>query len=208
MLNELPLDCSPALVRVIKTTSAVKNLQQLAQDADLALLQVRGTVSSSWNPFKSWGVFFLCSTGFLWYVSTSVLSMWAECTEKAWALELTGGKVEEMKGNTTVRAQSCSWIQAADCFGVARVPGGLQSTPLVRASPVKQAAQGLSVRILSTCRDTSHSLSGPWSSIWPASEKKLSSYLMGISHSALCALPSVPSLCPSENSSVFSVPFN
>ncbi|XP_064415261.1 GATOR complex protein NPRL3 isoform X2 [Latimeria chalumnae] len=40
LLNELPLDCSPALVRVIKTTAAVKNLQQLAQDADLALLQV------------------------------------------------------------------------------------------------------------------------------------------------------------------------
>uniref|UniRef100_A0A8C3V1H5 GATOR complex protein NPRL3 n=1 Tax=Catharus ustulatus TaxID=91951 RepID=A0A8C3V1H5_CATUS len=45
LLNELPLDCSPALVRVIKTTSAVKNLQQLAQDADLALLQVWGAVS-------------------------------------------------------------------------------------------------------------------------------------------------------------------
>lgn len=40
LLAELPIDCSPALVRVIKTTSAVKNLQQLAQDADLALLQV------------------------------------------------------------------------------------------------------------------------------------------------------------------------
>ncbi|XP_003354702.2 nitrogen permease regulator 3-like protein isoform X3 [Sus scrofa] len=40
LLGELPLDCSPALVRVIKTTSAMKNLQQLAQDADLALLQV------------------------------------------------------------------------------------------------------------------------------------------------------------------------
>ncbi|XP_030068280.1 GATOR1 complex protein NPRL3 isoform X2 [Microcaecilia unicolor] len=40
LLNELPLDCSPALVRVIKSFSAVKNLQQLAQDADLALLQV------------------------------------------------------------------------------------------------------------------------------------------------------------------------
>ncbi|XP_023044840.1 GATOR complex protein NPRL3 isoform X4 [Piliocolobus tephrosceles] len=40
LLGELPIDCSPALVRVIKTTSAVKNLQQLAQDADLALLQV------------------------------------------------------------------------------------------------------------------------------------------------------------------------
>ncbi|KAM9725694.1 GATOR1 complex protein NPRL3 isoform 2-T4 [Dama dama] len=40
LLSELPVDCSPALVRVIKTTSAVKNLQQLAQDADLALLQV------------------------------------------------------------------------------------------------------------------------------------------------------------------------
>ncbi|XP_066496830.1 GATOR1 complex protein NPRL3 isoform X1 [Tiliqua scincoides] len=40
LLQELPLDCSPALVRVIRTSSAVKNLQQLAQDADLALLQV------------------------------------------------------------------------------------------------------------------------------------------------------------------------
>ncbi|XP_053550477.1 GATOR complex protein NPRL3 isoform X3 [Bombina bombina] len=40
LLNDLPLDCSPALVRIIKSTSAVKNLQQLAQDADLALLQV------------------------------------------------------------------------------------------------------------------------------------------------------------------------
>ncbi|XP_063555900.1 GATOR1 complex protein NPRL3 isoform X5 [Gorilla gorilla gorilla] len=41
LLAELPIDCSPALVRVIKTTSAVKNLQQLAQDADLALLQTQ-----------------------------------------------------------------------------------------------------------------------------------------------------------------------
>ncbi|XP_075035974.1 GATOR1 complex protein NPRL3 isoform X2 [Mixophyes fleayi] len=40
LLNELPLDCSPALVRIIKSATAVKNLQQLAQDADLALLQV------------------------------------------------------------------------------------------------------------------------------------------------------------------------
>uniref|UniRef100_A0A8C1X3G0 GATOR complex protein NPRL3 n=1 Tax=Cyprinus carpio TaxID=7962 RepID=A0A8C1X3G0_CYPCA len=40
LLAQLPLDCSPALVRLIKTCSAVKNLQQLAQDADLALLQV------------------------------------------------------------------------------------------------------------------------------------------------------------------------
>ncbi|XP_030646130.1 GATOR1 complex protein NPRL3 isoform X4 [Chanos chanos] len=40
LLGQLPLDCSPALVRLIKTCSAVKNLQQLAQDADLALLQV------------------------------------------------------------------------------------------------------------------------------------------------------------------------
>ncbi|XP_029075673.1 GATOR complex protein NPRL3 isoform X4 [Monodon monoceros] len=43
LLGELPIDCSPALVRVIKTTSAVKNLQQLAQDADLALLQCPGS---------------------------------------------------------------------------------------------------------------------------------------------------------------------
>ncbi|XP_034075833.1 GATOR complex protein NPRL3 isoform X3 [Gymnodraco acuticeps] len=40
LLNQLPLDCSPAMVRLIKTCSAVKNLQQMAQDADLALLQI------------------------------------------------------------------------------------------------------------------------------------------------------------------------
>ncbi|XP_042201456.1 GATOR complex protein NPRL3 isoform X2 [Callorhinchus milii] len=40
LLTQLPVDCSPALVRVIKTSSATKNIQQLAQDADLALLQV------------------------------------------------------------------------------------------------------------------------------------------------------------------------
>ncbi|KAL4659116.1 nitrogen permease regulator 3-like protein isoform X2 [Arapaima gigas] len=40
LLAQMPLDCSPALVRLVKTCSAVKNLQQLAQDADLALLQV------------------------------------------------------------------------------------------------------------------------------------------------------------------------
>uniref|UniRef100_A0AAR2IJL1 GATOR complex protein NPRL3 n=1 Tax=Pygocentrus nattereri TaxID=42514 RepID=A0AAR2IJL1_PYGNA len=40
LLAQLPLDCSPALVRLIKICSAMKNLQQLAQDADLALLQV------------------------------------------------------------------------------------------------------------------------------------------------------------------------
>ncbi|KAM9304720.1 GATOR1 complex protein NPRL3 [Gastrophryne carolinensis] len=40
LLSDLPLDCSPALVRIIKSATAVKNLQQLAQDVDLALLQV------------------------------------------------------------------------------------------------------------------------------------------------------------------------
>uniref|UniRef100_A0A7N8XBA7 GATOR complex protein NPRL3 n=1 Tax=Mastacembelus armatus TaxID=205130 RepID=A0A7N8XBA7_9TELE len=40
LLSQLPLDCSPAMVRLIKTSSAMKNLQQLAQDADLALLQI------------------------------------------------------------------------------------------------------------------------------------------------------------------------
>ena len=49
LLSELPIDCSPALVRVIKTTSAVKNLQQLAQDADLALLQVGPGHSEEWG---------------------------------------------------------------------------------------------------------------------------------------------------------------
>ncbi|XP_055079515.1 GATOR complex protein NPRL3 isoform X4 [Periophthalmus magnuspinnatus] len=40
LLSQLPLDCSPAMVRLIKTCSPMKNLQQLAQDADLALLQI------------------------------------------------------------------------------------------------------------------------------------------------------------------------
>ncbi|XP_046690518.1 GATOR complex protein NPRL3 isoform X2 [Silurus meridionalis] len=40
LLDQLPLDCSPALLRLVKICSAMKNLQQLAQDADLALLQV------------------------------------------------------------------------------------------------------------------------------------------------------------------------
>lgn len=44
LLSQLPLDCSPAMVRLIKTCSAVKNLQQLAQDADLALLQVENSL--------------------------------------------------------------------------------------------------------------------------------------------------------------------
>ncbi|XP_061702775.1 GATOR complex protein NPRL3 [Syngnathoides biaculeatus] len=40
LLGQLPVDCSPAMIRLIKTCSAVKNLQQLAQDTDLALLQI------------------------------------------------------------------------------------------------------------------------------------------------------------------------
>ncbi|XP_061905773.1 GATOR complex protein NPRL3 isoform X2 [Entelurus aequoreus] len=40
LLSQLPVDCSPAMMRLIKTCSAVKNLQQLAQDTDLALLQI------------------------------------------------------------------------------------------------------------------------------------------------------------------------
>ncbi|KAM9784883.1 GATOR1 complex protein NPRL3 isoform 1-T1 [Syngnathus typhle] len=40
LLAQLPVDCSPAMMRLIKTCSAVKNLQQLAQDTDLALLQI------------------------------------------------------------------------------------------------------------------------------------------------------------------------
>lgn len=47
LLSQLPLDCSPAMVRLIKTCSAVKNLQQLAQDADLALLQVHDRSTNS-----------------------------------------------------------------------------------------------------------------------------------------------------------------
>ena len=41
LLNSLPKDCSPSLRRIIKLSSPLKNLQQLSQDADLALSQVR-----------------------------------------------------------------------------------------------------------------------------------------------------------------------
>ena len=166
MLNELPLDCSPALVRVIKTTSAVKNLQQLAQDADLALLQVWGAVSGTWNSFNSRGVFYLCASGFLWCRSTSVLLVWAECAEKAQALEC-GERLETW--GAVVRRQC--WI--SDRCEVAGASGGLGSMPLRGASPLKQAAQEL-LRLNSEYLQgwRSHSLSASWSGIWPASEWK------------------------------------
>lgn len=39
----LPMDCSPALRRLIKFASPLKNLQALASDTDLHLSQVRMT---------------------------------------------------------------------------------------------------------------------------------------------------------------------
>ncbi|XP_072044345.1 GATOR1 complex protein NPRL3-like isoform X1 [Amphiura filiformis] len=40
LLNDLPKDCSPSLRRIIKLSTPLKSLQQLSQDADLALSQV------------------------------------------------------------------------------------------------------------------------------------------------------------------------
>lgn len=40
MLDSLPLDSSPALLRVLRSYSPLKSLQTLAADADLTLAQV------------------------------------------------------------------------------------------------------------------------------------------------------------------------
>ena len=40
LLTDLPKDCSPSLRRIIKLSTPLKSLQQLSQDADLALSQV------------------------------------------------------------------------------------------------------------------------------------------------------------------------
>lgn len=45
LLNSLPLDSSPALVRLVKMISPLKNLQMLSLDSDLSLSQVRLTSS-------------------------------------------------------------------------------------------------------------------------------------------------------------------
>ena len=41
LLQSLPMDSSPALMRIIKVASPVKSLQDLSSDADLPLGQVR-----------------------------------------------------------------------------------------------------------------------------------------------------------------------
>ncbi|XP_051865038.1 GATOR complex protein NPRL3 [Pristis pectinata] len=64
LLSQLPVDCSPALVRIIKTTSAMKNLQQLAQDADLALLQVFQLAAHLVYWGKAIVIFPLCENNF------------------------------------------------------------------------------------------------------------------------------------------------
>jgi len=40
LLDSLPIDASPSLVRLIKVTSPFKSLQTLASDADISLRQV------------------------------------------------------------------------------------------------------------------------------------------------------------------------
>ncbi len=40
VISGLPLDASPSLIRLIKVTSPLKSLQNLASDADLSLGQV------------------------------------------------------------------------------------------------------------------------------------------------------------------------
>ena len=45
LVNSLPIDCSPALKRLIKMSSPMKNFQKLSQDADIALSQIFHLVS-------------------------------------------------------------------------------------------------------------------------------------------------------------------
>lgn len=71
LLAQLPLDCSPALVRLIKTCSAVKNLQQLAQDADLALLQVHTPLTASTGSERQNTCLYLHLHGMRWTNSFS-----------------------------------------------------------------------------------------------------------------------------------------
>jgi hypothetical protein len=44
LLDSLPLDCSPALSRLIRVASPVRGLQTLALEADLSLSQVYHTL--------------------------------------------------------------------------------------------------------------------------------------------------------------------
>lgn len=192
LLNELPLDCSPALVRVIKTTSAVKNLQQLAQDADLALLQVRGAVSSCWEPFKSQPVF-SCVLLLLWGSSLSVSREQGERTSPgAW------GKAGGTKGAGTVQgspAATSHLISDGNPFL------WVSSPHLLRTSPLKQAGEKLLFKLW-----TPPELP-PTASL---SSIRVEPFLISNGNFplfSLCMLPQDLSLCPSEESgSVFSVP--
>lgn len=40
LINQLPIDSSPALIRVLRVSTPLKNLQELAADSDLELTQV------------------------------------------------------------------------------------------------------------------------------------------------------------------------
>ncbi|KAJ8037964.1 GATOR complex protein NPRL3 [Holothuria leucospilota] len=60
--NALPMDCSPALRRIIKLTSPLKNLQGLALDADLHLSQVFQLVGHLVYWGKATVIFPLCES--------------------------------------------------------------------------------------------------------------------------------------------------
>ena len=46
LLDSLPVDCTPALSRLIQVANPIRSLQTLALEADLSLFQVR-----KWNYF-------------------------------------------------------------------------------------------------------------------------------------------------------------
>ncbi|XP_064625379.1 GATOR1 complex protein NPRL3-like [Lineus longissimus] len=62
LLDSLPLDCSPSLIRVIKVSSPLRSLQSLASDADLALSQVFQLVSHLVDWAKATIIYPLCET--------------------------------------------------------------------------------------------------------------------------------------------------
>ncbi|XP_069785241.1 GATOR1 complex protein NPRL3 isoform X2 [Narcine bancroftii] len=82
LLGQLPVDCSPALVRVIKSTSAMKNLQQLAQDADLALLQVFQLAAHLVYWGKAIVIYPLCENNFYMLSPDADICIFSPLTER------------------------------------------------------------------------------------------------------------------------------
>ncbi|XP_036003975.1 GATOR complex protein NPRL3 isoform X2 [Fundulus heteroclitus] len=95
LLGQLPLDCSPAMVRLIKTCSAVKNLQQLAQDADLALLQIFQIAAHLVYWGKAIIIFPLCENNVYMLSPHANISLYSPLAEQ-FALQFSGHDLPSM----------------------------------------------------------------------------------------------------------------